>query len=106
MQKNILIIKPYGSDNNSFLQYIENDTNFRLFWGDKLEEDFKGVMIFCTSKHDLKKFTKNNNQYVINFQLEDESHYNQVTIGIRNFISREKNILSLKVLYNENILTL
>ena len=44
MQKNILIIKPYGSDNESYLEYIENDTKFKQFCVDKLEEDFKGVM--------------------------------------------------------------
>ena len=61
MQKNILIIKPYGSDNNSFLQYIENETNFKLFC-----VDYIGEMIFCRSKNDLKKFRNKNNQYVIN----------------------------------------
>ena len=72
MQKSILIIKPYVSDNNSFLLYIENETNFKLFCADKLEKDFKGVMIFSRSKDDLKKFRKKNNKYGINFQLEDD----------------------------------
>ena len=56
MQKNILIIKPYGSDNNSFLQYIENETNFKLFCVDKLEVGKKGVMIVCIIYRKRNKF--------------------------------------------------
>ena len=54
---------------------MDIETNFIFFWGEKLEADSKGVKIFCRTKDDFKKFRNKNNQYVINFQLEDESHY-------------------------------
>ena len=100
MQNNILIIKPYGSDNNSFLQYIANEANFKLFCVAKFEEAFIGVMIVCWSKDVLQQFRNKNNEYLINFQLEDESHNKQLNIDIKKFISREKNILSVKTVRN------
>ncbi|MGL5591490.1 MAG: riboflavin kinase [Mycoplasmoidaceae bacterium] len=106
MQKNISIIKPYGPSSDSFLKYLENETNLKLFCVEKLEEDFKGVMIFCSSKKDLKKYKIKKNEYFINFLMEDGNSYLNLKNELKYFLSREKNILSSKFLFNKNILTI
>ncbi|MGL4616749.1 MAG: riboflavin kinase [Mycoplasmoidaceae bacterium] len=106
MQRNILIIKPYGSSSESFLQYLENETKLKLFCVEKLEEDFEGVMIFCKSKKDLKKYKFKNNEYCINFVLENESAYLNLNKKLKKFILKEKKVLSIKVSLYKNILSI
>ncbi|MGL5246236.1 MAG: riboflavin kinase [Mycoplasmoidaceae bacterium] len=106
MQKKILIIKPYGSSSNSFLKYLENEINIKLFCVEKLEEDFKGVIIFCKSKNELKKYQNKNNEYSLDFLLEDENCYLNLIKELKKITLNEKNILHAKFLLNKNMLTI
>ncbi|MGL5640230.1 MAG: riboflavin kinase [Mycoplasmoidaceae bacterium] len=104
MQKDIFIIKPYGPSSNSFLKYLENEINFKLFCVEKLEEDFKGVIIFCKHKNDLKKYQNKKNEYLLNFLLENENSYLNLKKELKWFFLKEKNIFSTKFLLDKNIL--